>query len=254
LHVSKKTILLENKQVSTYHCMIIALANQKGGVGKSTIAVHLAVWLKDGGARVAMVDSDAQSSSTQWLKEAAPDIPLFRLATADDILDQLPKIQEGFDHLVIDAPGSLAESTRAILFLTDIALMPCGPSVMDLRAANDAIRVLRQVQGIRKGPPKALFVPNKVQVQYRLGREFMDTAKSLDIPATSPLKLRQAYADAVGQGTVVWKMGRGAKDAADEINQLFKEVFSHDTNSAATSETQHVGSSDGGAGSAAGSP
>jgi len=208
--------------------MIKEKKKKKGGVGKSTIAVHAAIWLSEvKGAKVALVDSDAQSSSTQWLKEAAPNLPVFRLATADDILENLPKIGEQFDHVIVDAPGSLAEATRAVLFRADMALMPCGPSVLDLRAAHDAIRVLRQVQDIRKGPPKAIFVPNKLQVQYRLSREFLDVAKELEIQSGPALRLRQSYADAVGQGTVVWKMGKGAQDAALEIQKLFEEVFTH---------------------------
>ncbi len=208
--------------------MITAVTNQKGGVGKSTLAVHAAVWLAEiRGAKIALVDSDAQSSSTQWIKEAAPTVPVFRLATAEDIIEQLPILGAQFDHVIVDAPGSLAEATRAVLFRADLALMPCGPSVLDLRAAHEAIRVLRQVQSIRNGPPRALFVPNKLQVQYRLTREFMDTARALEIPTASALRLRQAYADAVGQGTVVWKMGKGAQDAAAEIQKLFSEVFYH---------------------------
>lgn len=209
--------------------MITAVTNQKGGVGKSTLAVHAAVWLAEvRGAKVALVDADAQSSSTQWLKEAAPGLPVSRLATAEDLIEQLPILGAQFDHVIVDAPGSLAEATRAVLFRADLALMPCGPSVLDLRAAHDAIRVLRQVQSIRNGPPRALFVPNKLQVQYRLSREFLDTTQALEIPTASALRLRQAYADAVGQGTVVWKMGKGAQDAAAEIQKLFNEVFCHD--------------------------
>lgn len=234
--------------------MIIAVVNQKGGVGKSTISAHLAIWLKERGGRVALIDSDAQSSTSQWVKEASPELPIFRLQTADDILEQIPVIRKDFDHLVVDGPGSLGDVTRAILFMTDRALVPCGPSVLDLRASDQAIKVLRQVQDIRKGPPAAWFVPNKVQVQYRLSREFLEEASRLGIPASSPLKLRQAFADAVVQGTVVWKLGRGAKDADEEIQQLFQEITQHGSNlttaSAAAPETLDVGSSSGHAASA----
>ena len=212
----------------THTAMIIALTNSKGGVGKSTLAVHLAVWIQEQGTKVALVDADVQGSSSAWLKEASPELPLFRLATPDDILDQVPKIAAEFECVVIDGPAGLSELTRTILFLADVTFLPCGPSVLDLRAANDAIRVVRQVQTIRKGPPAALLVPNKLQIQYRLSRELLETAKALDIPAASGLKLRQAYADAAGQGTVVWRMGPRAQDAAQEIQTLFKELLSYE--------------------------
>jgi chromosome partitioning protein len=119
----------------------------------------------------------------------------------------------------------LSEVTRAILLVADLALLPCGPSVLDVRAARDAIRVVKQAQGIRRGPPAALLVPNRLQVQYRLSREFLDVAKSLEIPAMAGLRLRQAYADAAGQGTVVWHLGPRGEAAANEIKELFHELL-----------------------------
>ena len=208
--------------------MIFALANSKGGVGKSTLAVHLAVWLAEQGLKVALVDADVQGSSTVWLHEAAAGIKILRLQTPDDVLDQIPRIQPEFEHIVVDGPAGLSEVTRTILLLADVTFLPCGPSVLDLRAVNDAIRVLRQVQRIRQGAPKAVLVPNKLQVQYRLSMEFLETVRSLEIPTATGLRLRQAYADAAGQGTVVWRMGtRSAHEAAAEISSLFKELIAY---------------------------
>jgi chromosome partitioning protein len=209
----------------TRRIVIYALTNSKGGVGKSTLAVHLAVWLEEQGNRVALVDADVQSSSSVWLHEASPATPGFRLQTPDDILEQVPQLVGQFDHLVIDGPAGLSEVTRTILFVADVTLLPCGPSVLDLRAAQDAIRVVRQAQGIRKGPPHAVLVPNKLQIQYRLSQELLHTAQSLDVPASSGLRLRQAYADAAGQGKVVWRMGSRAEEAAREIQVLFRELM-----------------------------
>lgn len=208
--------------------MILALTNSKGGVGKSTIAVHLTLWLEERGHRVALVDADVQGSSSTWLKEASPTTALVRLATPDDVLEQVPRIASEFDYVVIDGPAGLSELTRTILFVADITFLPCGPSVLDLRAANDAIRIVRQAQAIRKGSPVAVLVPNKLQIKYRLSQELLATAKSLEIPASSGLRLRQAYADAVGQGTVVWRMGPRAQDAATEITQLFEELLKYE--------------------------
>jgi chromosome partitioning protein len=119
--------------------------------------------------------------------------------------------------------------TRAILLVTDLALLPCGPSVLDLRAANEAIRVLKQAQMIRHGPPEAVLIPNKLQVQYRLSREMLETAKSLDIPCTGGLRLRQAYADAAGQGTVVWRLGPRGELAALEIREVFNGLLGQES-------------------------
>ncbi len=108
-------------------------------------------------------------------------------------------------------------------------MLPCGPSVLDLRAGNDAIRVLKQAQMIRKGPPRAVLVPNKLQVQYRLSRELLETARLLEIPSTGGLRLRQAYADAAGQGTVVWRLGPRGELAALEIREEFNGLFGQES-------------------------
>lgn len=200
--------------------MIVALCNSKGGVGKSTLAVHLAVWWHEQGGDVALVDADAQGSSSVWLREAAPRIPVFRLQTPDDILEQVPELRLKYDHLAIDGPAGLSEVTRAILLVADRAWLPCGPSVLDLRAAQDAIRVVKQAQSIRHGPPPAVLVPNKLQARYRLSRELLETAESLGIPSVAGLRLRQAYADAAGQGVAVWKLGPPGQPAAGEIREL----------------------------------
>lgn len=209
--------------------MILALTNSKGGVGKSTLAVHLAAWWHEQGVAVALVDADAQGSSSLWLHEAAPAIPKFRLQTPDEILEKVPELYRDFGQLIVDGPAGLSEVTRAILLVADMALLPCGPSVLDLRAATDAIRVLKQAQNIRHGPPRAALVPNKLQVQYRLSRELLEIAKSLEIPSTPGLRLRQAYADAAGQGTVVWRLGRRGEAAAFEIQELFHGLFGQNT-------------------------
>ena len=70
-----------------------------------------------------------------------------------------------------------------------------------------------------------MLVPNKLQVQYRLSRELVETLSALDIPATQGLRLRQAYADAAGQGTVVWRLGSSRENAGNEIRELFYGMF-----------------------------
>lgn len=206
--------------------MIVATANQKGGVGKTTIAVHCCIWLRENGLRVALVDADVQSSSSVWAREIVPDLHIERLQTSEDILERVPDLASNFDMVIIDGPAGLTEVTRSTLLVADLALLPCGPSALDLRAADEAVRVVRQAQKIRNGLPKALLVPNKLQRNYRLSRELLDTAGTLGLDVAPGLGLRQAYADAAGQGTVVWKLGSAAREAAEEVHALFKQIFS----------------------------
>lgn len=212
--------------------MIVALTNSKGGVGKTTLAVHLVVWWQELGVPVALVDADTQGASSRWLAEASPETAVYRLQTADEILDRVPALQQEFAQVIVDGPAGLSDVTRAILLVADLALLPCGPSALDLRAASEAIRVVKQARRIREGVPAAVLVPNKLQVQYRLSRELVETASSLDIPSTGGLRLRQAYADAAGQGAVVWRLGPRAEPAANEIKELFYGQFGQEPQNA----------------------
>ena len=92
--------------------MLFAFTNSKGGVGKSTLAVHSTIWLAEKGKSVVLVDADVQGSSSTWLKEVSAEAPLFRLATPDDVLEQVPKIGAEYEHVIIDGPAGLSEVIR----------------------------------------------------------------------------------------------------------------------------------------------
>ena len=207
--------------------VIYSFTNSKGGVGKSTLAVHLVLWLVRQGRSVALIDADAQGSSSIWLQEASPETPVFRWLSADDILDGVPALRDQFEFVVADGPAGLSEVTRTIMFLTDATFLPIGPSVLDLRAVTEAVRVVRQVQAIRQGPPRAMIVPNKVQARTRLSRELLETAHAFGLPTATGLRLRQCYADAAGQGKVVWQMGPQAADAARDMESLLEEMVGY---------------------------
>ena len=210
--------------------MITATANSKGGVGKSTIAVHLAMWLHDHGRRVALVDADHQNSSSLWATEAEPRLHVVSLNAPDEIIKQTKRLAREYEHVVIDGLAGLDEVTRAMLLVADMALIPCGPSLLDVRAASLAVQVLESAQLVRDGKPTALFICNKVQPNTRLSRELIETAHSFGIPvAAASIQFRQVYTDAVSQKSAVWRMGWRGREAAAELTQLFQEVRSYET-------------------------
>jgi len=103
--------------------------------------------------------------------------------------------------------------------------VPCKASMLEVRSLAQATSVLRQAQEIRGGQPKAVIVLSMVGKNYRLTQDMKEAAAALGLPrARIPIILRQVYADAPGQGAVVWRMGARARDAADEIRQLFREI------------------------------
>ena len=206
--------------------MIIVVANSKGGVGKSTFSVHLAAWLHEQGHRVTLADCDTQQSSSEWIREAVPEVKAVRLDNPDVILNELPLLAAETDYVVADGPGSQTETSRALLLRADLAIVPCKASMLEVRALAKATEVLRVSQDIRAGLPKAVIVLSMVGKNYRLTQDMKDAAAALNLPlATRAMMLRQIYADAPGQGAVVWNMGSRAREAAEEVDQIFREIL-----------------------------
>ena len=206
--------------------MIIALVNSKGGVGKSTLAGNLVGWLHEHGRSVILVDCDTQSSSSEWIREALPQVQVVRFSNADEVLDELPSLAREAEYVIADGPGSQTETSRALLMLADLAIIPCKASMFEARALDKNTAFVRQAQAIRKGPPHAVAVLSMVGREYRLTKDMIEAASNLKLSLTdTPATLRQAYADAPGQATFVWNMGYPAKDAAAEIDRLFQELL-----------------------------
>src|SRR6204780_2972848 len=207
-------------------CMIIVVANSKGGVGKSTFSVHLAAWLHEQGHRVTLADCDTQQSSMEWIREAVPEVKAVRLDNPDMILNELPQLNANTDYVIADGPGSQTETSRALLLRADLAIVPAKASMLEVRALAQATEVLRVSQDIRGGLPRAVMVLSMVGKTYRLTADMIDAAAALNLPlASQAMTLRQVYADAPGQGKVVWNMGSRAREAANEVTQIFCEIL-----------------------------
>jgi chromosome partitioning protein len=154
---------------------VISFVNQKGGCAKSTTCVHFAYWLSQQNKHVMVVDADAQRSSSIWLESLEAPISSTVIQNSDDLLEKIPDLANQCDQLIVDGPAGLSESTRAILFRTDLAVVPCQPTGVDLRSASDAVRLIRQAQSVRNGPPQAaVFLSRAVK-----GTRLLDEARTL---------------------------------------------------------------------------
>lgn len=211
--------------------MIIATANIKGGVGKSTIACHLAAWIKSEDVEVAFLDCDVQETSSRWLKDAEPTIPFKRVIDPNQIRGTITQLQRNYSVVVVDGPAGLTEVNLRVLLATDLALVPCGPTPVDIEASQLAVQVIKEAQESRdNGLPLAVFIPNKVQLNTKLGKELLEVADDIGIPvAQTPIRLRQIYAECRGVGKTVFQMGYRGKEAADDLRDVFNEVLKYGT-------------------------
>ena len=212
--------------------LIAAVLNQKGGVGKSTLACHLAVFLYEQELRVCLLDADGQQSSSRWVAAAEPGVTVVVKREPDDILEyvDLAKQQGLFDVIVADGPGNALEGTRSLMLVADIALVPCGPSVLDLESTGDTVRVLSNAQRLRgPGKPKGLLIPNRIPPKRRrVTREASEAAQNLGLPVCSEtIGSRDSFIHARSNNTVVWRMGWEGADAAMDLMNVFAEVLDH---------------------------
>ncbi|WP_068819957.1 AAA family ATPase [Phormidesmis priestleyi] len=206
---------------------VIAFVNQKGGCAKSTTCVHFAFWLTRKKHRILVVDADAQRSSSIWLESLDTQIPSRVIQSSDELLEEIPGLATQCDYLLIDGPAGLSEASRAILFRTDLALVPCQPTGVDLRSASDAVRLIRQAQSVRNGPPAAAVFLSRAVKGTKLLDEAMILLGKTEVPILKTVvHQKQAIADTFGQGAVVWELsGRPAAESAREFDGLFKEVM-----------------------------
>jgi chromosome partitioning protein len=214
--------------------MIIGVLNQKGGVGKTTIAVNLAAAFANSGARALLVDADPQGSALAWssVRERNPLFSVIGMAKPSLHRD-LPGLAKAYDFVVIDGAPRVNELGRSAILASDFVLLPVQPSPYDVWAAADTVQLIREAQQFRAGL-KAAFVINRKVSRTAIGRDVaaaLDQFKDVPVLEAS-LTQRIIYAESAAKGlSVIEAAPKG--DAAREIEKLAKQVVGATTRTAA---------------------
>ena len=207
--------------------MIVALLNQKGGVGKTTLALHLAgEWSREG-KRVTVIDADPQGSALDWSAQRAKEgVPrLFGvLGLARDTLHrEAPELARDADHVIIDGPPRVAGLLRSALLAADLALIPAQPSPFDGWASAEMLRLLEEAR-IFRPQLVARFVLNRCPARTVITSETAEGLADHDPPVlTSRVGQRVVFADAARTGRLAFDMD-AANAATREIAALAAEV------------------------------
>lgn len=207
--------------------MRIALVSQKGGVGKSTLAVSIAWELAARKASVLIVDGDPQGTSRIACEVAAESsqnppkvVSLGKTMCLPENLRQFDR----FDHVIIDTPAKLGDVQRAALMVADIALVPIGQSGAEVWGNTDTIALISQAQTINANLRGALVFVRKLP-STALGKRARSIFEASELPLLdSETTFRIAWQEAITAGMGVAQYAPKDK-AAKELTRLVDEVL-----------------------------
>lgn len=214
--------------------MIITVGNTKGGVGKSTTALQLALDLASGYtlgevARVWLIDGDRQQTSltavTQRGEAGKPVIPAAAYADGATLRAQVMQQRGGFDHIVIDVGGRDSSALRAALTVSDVVLIPFLPRSFDLWALDDMASLLEETRAVHD--IRALAFLNSADPQGTDNAEAAEAVKGVKGIELLPVSLnrRKAFAHASGAGLHVDEYKPRDGRACKEISDLLRATF-----------------------------
>lgn len=207
--------------------MIISVINQKGGVGKTTLAISLAAAFAGRKLRVILIDADPQGSALDWVAVRGKDTPFAAVGIPKPILHlELPKMVKDYDIMIIDGPPRIYEVAQSAIMASDAVLIPVLPSQFDVWAAEETVKLLEQCAAYeRKGmkPLKAAFVINRRITNTAIGRDVGKALKQYPLPVLSTaICQRVAFAESA-RGRTVLEIDPDSP-ASKEIQALAKEV------------------------------
>ena len=202
---------------------VIAVLNQKGGSGKTTIATHLARALQLAGANVLLVDSDPQGSARDWAA-VREDQPLTVVGIDRPTIDRDLKQIARKDFVVIDGAPQAADLAVSAIKAADFVLIPVQPSPYDIWATADLVELVKQRIEVTDGKLQAAFVVSRAIKGTRIGGEVAEALAGYELPILETrITQRVSYPGTAAVGTTVMD-SEPEGDAAAEIRALAAEI------------------------------
>lgn len=182
---------------------VIAVLNQKGGSGKTTIATHLARALQLQGADVVLVDSDPQGSARDWAA-VREDQPLPVVGIDRPTIERDLKALGRKDFVVIDGAPQAADLAVSAIKAADIVIIPVQPSPYDIWATADLVELVKSRIEITDGKLKAAFVVSRAIKGTKIGVEIGEALRGYDLPVLEArITQRVSYPSSAALGTTV---------------------------------------------------
>jgi chromosome partitioning protein len=206
--------------------MIYAVVNTKGGVGKTTTAVHLATMLARTD-RTLLIDGDPQASAASWAawrREAQRDpSPTTTCLAGKAILAEGKTLSEGFANTVVDAGGRDSVGLRSALLLARQAIVPVGASNLDAAAMTDLLEVIEMAKDYNSDLQVRIFL-TRIDSRTKDAAEMLAFLHEQKLPVLSCRACeRVAYRRAIGEGAIVQELGKDPS-ASQEMETFLAEV------------------------------
>jgi chromosome partitioning protein len=204
--------------------VITAVVNQKGGAGKTTIALNLAAALAGEGKKVLLIDADPQQTAQDWAAIRTNPLPFQVVGLTKPILHRdLPKMAKDYDEIVIDGAPRNYEVARSAIAAADLVLIPVQPSGADFWASRETVELVKEAQGFKE-TQKAVFVVSRKIGRTVLAKNILDALADFEIPILkNGTTQRVAYAEAMTGGMTVLEM-QPYGEASYEIKRILKEL------------------------------
>ena len=215
--------------------MILAVVNQKGGVGKTTLSTHIASALALGAPgspaagpdrRVLLVDADPQRSAMNWSDNRGTEVLFPVIGMPKKTLHRdVVTMAVNYDHVVIDGPPQADEITLSALYCADLVIIPVQPSPYDVWSAKEIVAMFEKVTTLKPGL-KCAFAINRKIVNTAIGRDVTQALSAYPgIPVlSSAVHSRVAFAETAGSGRTVLQTDPTGI-AAQEIMNLTREIL-----------------------------
>ena len=205
--------------------MKIGILNQKGGAGKTTIALHLAHALALQDYQVMLIDADPQGSSRDWATARESDAPFSVIGLDRPIIHkEISKLSQGYDYVIIDGAPRVSDLTRSAILATDLVLIPIQPSPLDIWAAHSIVELIEEAS-MYKPHLKARFIINRKIVNTAIGKEAVEVLRDYPYPVLdATISQRIAFAESLNTGSTVLETAPKSI-AASEINAVLDELL-----------------------------
>jgi chromosome partitioning protein len=199
---------------------IVAILNQKGGVGKTTLATNIATKLYLNKAKVLLIDSDPQGSARDWHAAGSSEIPVVDRPTLDK---DIQKISDNFDWIIIDGAPQLTDMAISAIKCADLIVIPVQPSPYDIWASEDLVDIIKHRQQLTDGNPKSYFCISRKITTTSLSREIVEALEGYSLPVMkSYTSQRIVYAKSAAEGKTVFDTTNN--EAIQEITNIVTEI------------------------------